>query len=160
MSRNEETGRPGAVVPATQAGSRTIALDIVTLADLQRTDETGWRVAAEVAVQADAGWRCGLVHLAGDAAARLQAIHPDVQACVAAGLAQAIDPGRSLVEAKLAIVHDPAGLMARIAAGRTVLPRILADGALLVVNEDSWPLPPGRWPPWRLDCFRLRCNGR
>src|SRR5262245_18706467 len=106
--------------------------DVIALADMRSPRDTALRIAHETGIQAQAGLRTGLLHVP---ATSLKApfIHPDIDACVREGQAEAIDPrGRQSLRTRLLIIQAPHAVPRTSLAA---LPRIAAERILVVVDQ-------------------------
>ena len=93
--------------------------DIAIAADMTEAGEHGFRIAREASAYAAEGYSVALVHL-GPAAER--PVSPDVQGCVTAGIADPVDPSKSVGVDRLVVygahridpaLHGLRGLKAR-----------------------------------------------
>src|SRR6185312_9493005 len=94
--------------------------------------DTALRIAHEARIQSQAGLRTGFLHLP-HASMKAAFIHPEIDACVREGLAEAIDPRRHQpLRAKLLVIHAPHAVPE---ASLARLPRIAAERTLVVVDQ-------------------------
>src|SRR6185312_6136813 len=94
--------------------------------------DTALRIAHEARIQSQAGLRTGFLHLPA-ASMKASFIHPEIDACVREGLAEAIDPRRHQpLRAKLLVIHAPHAVPE---ASLARLPRIAAERTLVVVDQ-------------------------
>lgn len=120
---------------AVTAGSRSY--DIVILADLSRSGDQALRIRREVQTLAGAGYRCGLWHAASRGAGL---IAPDVQRCVAEGLAEPILE-RENISTRLLVVHSPGHFRAAVPD----LAGLGAERVVLVIDRAPNPEHMGTW---------------
>lgn len=115
------------------------ALDILHLGDFRLGRDSAWRVAEEIAIQAERGYASGLLHVDLERQDRFAAIHPTVDGAVRAGLAVPINPNLPAVRTRLLVVQQPDAFLESVRRGSgVVLPRITAD-AIVVVADRSCP---------------------
>ncbi len=80
--------------------------DIVIIGDFRFPGGTSTAIAAELEAQARAGYRTGLVSVKAPVLRYPHPIHPQIRACVDAGLCDLLDP-ETAVDAGLMLVHHP-----------------------------------------------------
>ncbi len=114
-----------------------VEADVAVIADFCSRGETAWRIASETRIQADARLKTIFLHIPREGQATGDTIDPMIDACVKDGLASPVDPQRTLVKARLVIVHEPAALFARLPSR---WPRVLADRTVMVIDRS--PLEP------------------
>ncbi|MEM9755977.1 MAG: hypothetical protein AAF914_08290 [Pseudomonadota bacterium] len=140
----------------------TDVYDIVLIGDFRFPGGTSAAVAEEIAALSSAGYRVGLLALAGKTLTATRAFHPSIAAALAAGHASALPPGQ-MARTRLACLHHPAAFAATpceplgLSAERAVLivhhPPLDADGTaqydiaeVMAVMQRSG-LPPVVWAP-------------
>ena len=80
--------------------------DIVIIGDFRFPGGTSTAIASELEAQARAGYRTGLVSVKAPVLRFPHPIHPQIRACLDAGMAELIDP-ESAIDAGLMLVHHP-----------------------------------------------------
>jgi UDP-N-acetylglucosamine:LPS N-acetylglucosamine transferase len=113
--------------------------DIVVVADCSHPSDLPLRIRRELQALAEAGYRCGIRHVPAKAKGDAR-VAPEVQRCVAEGLARPILKGQG-VSARLAIVQSP-GLHRDFAGD---LSRVRADRVVFVVDRPPQPEQMGVW---------------
>jgi len=108
------------------------SFDVIVLTDMRTPRDTALRIAHETGIQAQAGLRTGFLHVPAPSLKALF-IHPEIDACVREGLAEAIDPRvHRPLRARLLMIHGPQGVPKTSLAR---LPQILAERVLVVVDQ-------------------------
>ncbi len=132
---NTAAGRSKATRPRASGGlpaTEPESFDVVVLTDMRTPRDTALRIAHEARIQSQAGLRTGFLHLPA-ASMKASFIHPEIDACVREGLAEAIDPRRHQpLRAKLLVIHAPHAVPASSLAR---LPSIGAERVLVVVDQ-------------------------
>lgn len=131
---NSAMTSPGAA-PAgkPQAEPSMVDTDIVVMGDFRTARETAWRIANEVRVQHELGYRTALMHVETDGVKDLAFVNPEIDALAREGLARPVDPATPFVRAKLLIVHQPRFVFDRVGGGAAVAAaRVVADRAIVV----------------------------
>jgi UDP:flavonoid glycosyltransferase YjiC (YdhE family) len=123
------------VAAAALHGPHFLEADIVVVANFCSRGETAWRIASETRIQADARLKTVFVHVPCEGVPAFKSVNPMIDACVRGGLAAPVDPQRTLVKARLVIVHDADALLARLPARS---PRILADQTVVVLDRSPF----------------------
>lgn len=80
--------------------------DIVIVADIRFPSAMSIEIAEEIAAQARAGFRTGLVQIKAPALKHPHPIHSKIRACIDQGMADILDPD-SKIETKLSVIHHP-----------------------------------------------------
>lgn len=80
--------------------------DVLIIGDFRFPGGTSSAAAEEIRAQATAGYRTGLILLKGPVLRFPHPTHPQIQACLDAGLAERLDP-ESPVDAALVVAHHP-----------------------------------------------------
>ncbi|MCC6734982.1 MAG: hypothetical protein IT534_02500 [Bauldia sp.] len=138
--------------------------DVVTIADMTLHGDLGFRIAGECRIQAEAGYRSGLLHIA--AGRRRNPSSPDLQRCLREGIVEIVDPSRK-IRARLVIVHAaselsdfPASLV-NVTADRVVIvhdrppdPARLGRLFGLALGRMSWA-PANRWVRAAIEAEKL-----
>src|SRR4029453_2541136 len=115
-------------MPAAEAAP----FDVIVLTDMRTPRDTALRIAHEAGIQAEAGLRPGFLHLPAPTT-KASFIHPEIDACVREGLAEAIDPrSHQALRTRLLVIHAPHAVPKKPLAR---LPRIAADRILVVVDQ-------------------------
>jgi UDP:flavonoid glycosyltransferase YjiC (YdhE family)/glycosyltransferase involved in cell wall biosynthesis len=139
----EMIGRPRAgrsVAALPRGATDVVRFDTVRVADFRRIGEPAWRIAEEVRIEAEAGYRCGLAHVDIDGPNRLDAIHPAIDALVRVGAASPIEPAASALRTELLMAMEPAALLASIRSGKSIaLPRLAARRVIAVAEGTVEP---------------------
>ncbi|MBA2556956.1 MAG: glycosyl transferase, partial [Chloroflexi bacterium] len=78
--------------------------DVVMVSDLRFPGGTSSSLAEEIAAQASAGYRTGLVHIPGPLVAGLRPLNPKLVRCVEEGLADLV-VGRRAIDARLLVMR-------------------------------------------------------
>ncbi len=103
--------------------------DVVDISDLRFPGGTSHSIAEEIAAQAGAGYRTGLIQLNGPLVGRVRAVNPLIRRHVTHGNAMLL-VDRAPVQARIAVVRHPAVL--QHAADQ--LPPVVADHVVVVAN--------------------------
>jgi hypothetical protein len=120
-----------------KAAEKTAQFDVIVLADMRTPRDSAFRIAHEVRIQARAGLRTGLLHVP-DPSRKVEFIHPEIDACVREGVAEAIDPRRNKpLRTRLLVVHEPHAVPETSLVG---LPRLIADRILVVADRSPHKL--------------------
>ena len=90
--------------PRRPSRRKTVEYDVVILGDMRQVGGEAVRIARETAAAVQAGFRVGLMHAAETS--QEGRVRPEVDACIAAGLAEVVDMAGGLVKARLLIVHS------------------------------------------------------
>jgi UDP:flavonoid glycosyltransferase YjiC (YdhE family) len=114
-----------------------VQADIAVVADMRATDETAWRIANEIRIQADARFKTVLFHLEATPAAAAT-VNPLIDACVREGLATPCDPEATLARVRLVVVHRPDALLGQLPER---MPRILAENVVVVADRSPFDGP-------------------
>lgn len=106
--------------------------DVLVLADMRTPRDSALRIAHESRIQARAGLRTGFLHVPSPSI-KMTFIHPEIDACVREGSAEAIDPRRNeTLHARLLVIHAPHAVSD---SSLVRLPRIVAERVLVVVDR-------------------------
>ncbi|MGV8841540.1 MAG: glycosyltransferase [Bauldia sp.] len=138
--------------------------DVITIADMTLHGDLGFRIAGECRIQAEAGYRAGLLHV--PAGRRRNPPSPDLQRCLRKGIVEIVDPSRK-VRARLVVVHAaaefaelPASLV-NVTADRVVIvhdrapdPERLGRLFGLAIGRMSWA-PANRWVRAAIEAEKL-----
>lgn len=130
----DKRGKVARPRPADGPTSATVCetFDVIVLTDMRTPRDTALRIAHEAGIQAQAGLRTGFLHIPAPSQ-KASFIHPEIDACVREGLAEAIDPRENRpLRARLLIIHAPHAVPGASLAG---LPRIAAERVLVVVDQ-------------------------
>jgi len=109
--------------------------DIAYLGNFRIGSKAAPLIADEIAIHAAAGYATVLLPLPAPADREGDPVHPAIRALVRAGRAALGDTASAPVEAKLALLHQPALLSETLWAGRTAAARMEASLAVAVANE-------------------------
>jgi hypothetical protein len=160
MSATKSAGPPSEQIFMTDGNSSgqdgsghrsLVSADIAVIADFS-SPELAWRLEAETQTQSALGYRTVFVHLASNRQ-EMRPVHPDLNSCVAQGLAQAIDPANQVVRARLALIREPDSVLKAFVTGELPpLPRILADRVVCIASR-ARPRDGGTSGDPRIDAF-------
>ena len=109
---------------------------IIHLGDLRTRGAAAWRIANQVQLEADNGYRVGLVHAPTRGTPYLT-IHPLIDDLARSRLALPIHP-ESVVTARLLLIHDPTAVCETIREG-TAIPEIAAEEIIALCDTRSTP---------------------
>ena len=113
------------------------AFDVVTLVDATLQGDLGLRIAGECRIQAEDGYRTGLLHIESER--RRSAPSPDLQRCIREGVVEVVDLSRR-VRARLVVVHAAAEL----SEFPETLRNLSADRVVIVHDQPPDPTRLGR----------------
>ncbi len=86
--------------------------DIVMMADMSNPGADAMRMAEEIQIQVETGYRTALIHVPADGGE--SPVHPDIDRFVASGEVSVIDPRRERVATNLLVVHSPNYLLTNL----------------------------------------------
>ncbi|MEM1398700.1 MAG: hypothetical protein AAGF58_02410, partial [Pseudomonadota bacterium] len=115
----------------------SIDLDVLIAGDLRVASEAAFRTLHQTVIQCDAGYQSGFLHLPCVPGQVFSFINPELDRLVRTGKAHAVDPGTSLVTARLLIIESAVALCRALLDGKQLdVPRIVAERVLIVLDED------------------------
>jgi len=109
--------------------------DVAYIGDFRRIGLAASLIADEIAVHAKAGYSTALFPIADWEAPDRTAVHPALHALVKSGQAVLAADRTAPLKAKLAVIHDPAGLIHDPSLGRSAVPPVEAPQTLVVANR-------------------------
>ncbi len=109
--------------------------DVAYIGDFRKDSTAASLIADEISLQAKAGYSTVLLPLERPDAEQSEAVHPVLDALVRAGQASLADSAEVALEAKLAMVHDPAALVQDGQIGRLAARQLVAGQAVVVANQ-------------------------
>jgi hypothetical protein len=127
--------RPEAALPASEASN---VVDVLMISDFRFPGGTSHSNAEEIKALARQGLTIGLVQVAAPTLKRDHPVNPVIRACVDAGLARWLAPGRGW-RGRLVVVRHPTVLLTRGA-----FPTITADRLAVIVNQAPHDIADGR----------------
>jgi UDP:flavonoid glycosyltransferase YjiC (YdhE family) len=114
---------------------RETPFDVAYIGNFRKSGAAASLIADEIALHAKAGYSTVLLPFEGPDAGDGEAVHPALDALVRTGQASLAGSADAALEAKLALVHEPAALSRNGPMGRLAAPPLQAGRALVVANE-------------------------